>query len=63
MYKKISLTRFLIAAIVISIPAIFLTETGNSRNAWIYVGIVLLSMLVFYGDQLNTFVTYIGGVK
>lgn len=63
MYKKISLTRFLLAAIVISIPAVILAETSTRRNAWTYVGLILLSLLVFYGDQISRFVSYMRGVE
>ncbi len=62
MYVKISLTRFLLAAIVVTVPAVILSETSSQRNAWTYVGLVLLSLLVFYNKQISGFVSYIGGV-
>lgn len=61
-YKRLTLTRFLIAAIVISIPAVILSETGNQKNAWAYVGLILLALMVYYADQLKLFTNYIQGV-
>lgn len=61
-YKSLTLTRFLIGAIVISIPAVVLSETGSQKYAWAYVGLILLSLGVFYGDQLSKFTRFIQGV-
>lgn len=62
MYTRLSLTKFLIAAIVVTIPAVILQET-NPRYTWTYVGLIMLSIGVFYSGQLGRFVNYIGGVK
>lgn len=61
-YSRLTLTRFLIAAIVVSIPAVILSETGNQKQAWAYTGLILLALFVFYSDQLNQFVKFIQGV-
>jgi len=58
-YKDISLSRFLIAGIVISIPAVILTE-NNPKYAWWYIALILLSLAVFNYPQVNRFVLYIG---
>lgn len=63
MYKKISLTRFLLAAIVVSIPAVILAETYDQKTAWAYVGLILLAIGVFYGDQISQFTSYIRKIK
>lgn len=62
MNAKISLTRFLLAAVIVSIPAVILSETSSRRNAWIYVGLILLSLSVYYKDQFASFVSYLRGV-
>jgi hypothetical protein len=61
-YTNLTLTRFLIGAIIISVPAIVLSETGSQKYAWAYVGLILLSLAVFYGDQLSKFTKFIQGV-
>lgn len=61
-YKRLTLTRFLLASIAVSIPAVILSETGNQKQAWAYVGLILLAMLIFYADQLDQFVKFMRGV-
>jgi len=52
-YRKIPFTRFALAAVVISLPAMLLEQTGRARWAWAYVGLIILMMVVFYADGLS----------
>lgn len=60
-YKTVDLTKFLLAGIVVTVPAIFLEQSKDEEMAWYYVGLIILSMLVFYNEQVKRFVTFLGG--
>lgn len=52
-YRSIPFLRFALAAVVVSIPAILLEQTGKEKEAWTYVALVLLMLLVFYSNPLS----------
>lgn len=57
MYKEVGLTGYLLAGVVVSIPAVILTET-NPGYAWSYVVLILLALMVFYSPQVKQFTTF-----
>jgi len=55
MYKEIDLTGYLIAGVVVSIPLVFLSETGRQDYAWWYIGLILLALMIFHAPQMTAF--------
>lgn len=59
MYKDIALPGYLIAGVVVSIPLVFLTESGKQDYAWWYFILILLSLLIMHSPQVATFSRFI----
>lgn len=57
---KIDLTRFLIAGVIVSIPAIIMQEMGYVKQAWAYVGLIILALVIFYYREFSSFTSYLG---
>jgi len=52
-YRKIPFVRLALGAVIVAVPALLLEQTGRTRWAWAYVGLILLMMAVFYSDGLT----------
>jgi len=52
-YPAISFPRFALGAFVVAIPAMLLEQGGHNREAWLYIGLILLMMVVFYANGLT----------
>lgn len=59
-YVDIPLSRFLIGAIIVSLPALILENQEESDWAWRYVLLISVMMLVVNSRGVSQFVSYLG---
>lgn len=57
-YESISFPRYLIGALVVLAPA-YILERSSKDNAWKYVLLILVMMVVYFYDDIARFSTFI----
>lgn len=57
---KPGLLPYIVAGILVSVPALILENTGNTSRAWAYVGLIVLSLVIFYNREFTLFFNMLG---
>lgn len=66
-YSNLSWTPFLMGMVVLSVPVVALSSTGNRKAAWAYIALILTIFILSNENSVNQFLgewsTVVGGSK